>query len=152
MNNDKLKEQIENMVPGIEFPENKQYLEAIIPSDKIHDVCSKLKTADDTSFDYLFCLTVVDWTKFFIVVYHLTSSKFNHSIVLKTKVEDRNNPQVDTVSDIWATAEFHEREMFDLFGIQFKKHPDLRRLFLDDHWVGYPLRKDYVDEINIIER
>jgi NADH-quinone oxidoreductase subunit C len=71
--------------------------------------------------------------------------------VLKVRTADRENAEVDSVNDIWATAEFHEREVFDLLGVRFNNHPDLRRLFLDDEW-GFPLRKDYRDEINIIER
>ena len=75
----------------------------------------------------------------------------DHSIVLKTRTSDRENPQIDSVSDIWQTAEFHEREVYDLLGIKFKNHPDLRRLFLDNSW-GFPLRKDYVDDINIVTK
>ena len=85
------------------------------------------------------------------VVYHLFSTKYNHGIVLKTRTADRENPHLDSVSDIWKTADFHEREVFDLLGIRFTNHPDLRRLFLDSSW-GYPLRKDYVDDINIVTK
>jgi len=70
----------------------------------------------------------------------------------KVIIADRQNPEVPTVSDLWQTADLHEREIFDLFGIKFTNHPDLRRLFLDDDWVGFPLRKDYVDTVNIVER
>ena len=111
----------------------------------------KLRTSEDTQFDFLFCLTTVDWLEYMTVVYHLRSTTLNHQIVLKVKIENREKPEIDTVSDIWRTAEFHEREVFDLFGIVFRNHPDLRRIFLDDDWVGYPLRKDYVDEVNIVE-
>jgi NADH:ubiquinone oxidoreductase subunit C len=64
---------------------------------------------------------------------------------------DHVTPEIETVSDIWRTAEFHEREVFDLFGVWFLHHPDLRRLLLTDDWVGYPLRKDYEDPINMIK-
>jgi NADH-quinone oxidoreductase subunit C len=70
---------------------------------------------------------------------------------LKVQLTDRKNPAVDSVTPVWATAEFHEREVFDLFGIRFNNHPNLQRLFLEDDY-GYPLRKDFRDEINIIER
>ena len=60
-------------------------------------------------------------------------------------------PVIETVCDIWRTAEFHEREVFELFGVDFKNHPDLRKLILPDDWVGYPLRKDYDDPINMIK-
>jgi NADH:ubiquinone oxidoreductase subunit C len=84
-----------------------------------------------------------------MMVYHLTSTTFRHTIVLKVRIDNRENPQVETVSDIWKTAEFHEREVFDLFGIQFLHHPDLRRLFMEDDY-GFPLRKDFTDESRMI--
>jgi NADH-quinone oxidoreductase subunit C len=101
-------------------------------------------------FDFLFCLTCVDWKSYFTMVYHLTSTKHRVPVVIKVRL-DRLNPEIETVSDIWRTAELHEREVFDLFGIQFTNHPDLRRLILTDDWVGYPLRKDYEDPVNMIK-
>jgi NADH-quinone oxidoreductase subunit C len=85
------------------------------------------------------------------MVYHLRSTKLEHCIVIKAKIADRGNPQIETVSQIWRTAELNEREAYDLFGIKFLNHPDLRRLLLTDDWEGWPLRKDYVDEVNIIK-
>jgi NADH:ubiquinone oxidoreductase subunit C len=85
------------------------------------------------------------------VVYHLDSTQYRHLIVLKVVLTDREAPMVDSVTSVWPTAEFHEREVFDLFGIRFNNHPNLKRLFLEDDY-GYPLRKDFRDEINIIER
>ena len=85
-----------------------------------------------------------------MMVYHLRSTSHGHEMVLKAKIEDRENPRVDTLCDIWRTAEWHEREVFDLFGVDFTDHPDLRRLLLSDDWEGYPLRKDYVDPTNMI--
>jgi NADH:ubiquinone oxidoreductase subunit C len=85
------------------------------------------------------------------VVYHLRSTILNHVVVLKSRTSDRENPNFDTVSDIWKTADLHEREVYDLLGIKFNNHPDLRRLFLDNSW-GFPLRKDYVDDINIVTK
>lgn len=64
---------------------------------------------------------------------------------------NRDLPEIDTVSDIWRTAEFHEREVFELFGVQFRNHPDLRKLILTDDFIGYPLRKDFEDPINMIK-
>jgi NADH-quinone oxidoreductase subunit C len=151
MDRENIKSQIIKLLPEAAFNENKQFLESIVPSDKLHSLCLELKTTSDLLFDYLFCLTAVDWNDHFMMVYHLTSSKYNHSLVLKTRLDNRQNPEVDTVSDIWRTAEFHEREVFDLFGIKFRNHPDLRRLFLEDGY-GFPLRKDFTDEINMIVR
>lgn len=83
------------------------------------------------------------------MVYHLRSVKHQHTLVVKIKT-DRSIAQVPSVANIWRTAEFHEREAFDLFGVEFIGHPDLRRLLLTDDWIGYPLRKDYEDPINMI--
>jgi NADH/F420H2 dehydrogenase subunit C len=110
----------------------------------------QLRNFNQMPFDFLFCLTCVDWKTHFTMVYHLRSKKTNVNIVIKVKL-NRDTPEIDTVSNIWRTAEFHEREVFDLFGIIFLQHPDLRRLFLTDDWVGYPLRKDYDDPINMIK-
>jgi NADH-quinone oxidoreductase subunit C len=148
---EKLRERLLSLVPETEFEENKQFLTAVIPSGKLHTLAQNLKEEEETSFDYLFCLTGVDMTKYLMVVYHITSTKFGHSVVLKVKTSDRENPVFDTVCDIWRTAEFHEREVFDLLGIRFNNHPDMRRIFLDENWKGYPLRKDYKDEVNIVD-
>jgi NADH:ubiquinone oxidoreductase subunit C len=137
--------------PEIEVKEGRQFAEVTIPSSKFYQIAKKLKESDETYFDFLSCLTGVDYGKELGVIYHLFSTKYNHGIVLKTKTSDRENPHFDSVSDIWKTADFHEREVFDLLGIRFTNHPDLRRLFLDSSW-GYPLRKDYVDDINIVTK
>ena len=151
MDNAALKERILGLVPDAEYQENKQFLTFIIPPAKMHDLAVKLKNEADLAFDFLFCLTGVDMVKFLEVVYHLESTTPHHQIELKVRTEDRENGAVDTVCDIWRTAELLEREVFDLLGIRFNNHPDLRRLFLEDGWVGHPLRKDYVDEVNIVE-
>lgn len=152
MTNDQLKEKISGWVSGLEFPENKQYLEIVVPAESLLKLARLLRETPETLFDYLFCLSGVDYGKQLGVVYHLESTTHNHALVLKVKTDDRVNPNFDTVCGLWRTAEWHEREAFDLLGIKFNNHPDMRRLFLDDDWVGYPLRKDYKDDINIIER
>lgn len=135
----------------LEFTEEgSEYLNISVQPGHLHQLMSELKEDDDTSFDYLFCLSGVDWGEELGVVYHLESTIHRHSIVVKVKTADRENPTLDSVHDIWATAEFHEREVFDFFGIVFNDHPNLKRLFLTDEWVGFPLRKDYEDEINMI--
>ena len=151
MDNAALKERILGLVPDAEYQENKQFLTFVIPPAKMHELAYKLKFEADLTFDFLFCLTAVDMVKFLEVVYHLESTTLAHQVVLKVRTDDRVNGAVDTVCDIWRTAEFHEREAFDLMGIRFTYHPDLRRLFLEEGWVGHPLRKDYVDEVNIVE-
>lgn len=148
---EKLKEKIVSLVPDAEFEENKQFLTAIIPSEKFLATAKNLKEGTDTAFDYLFNLTGVDMTKYLMVVYHLKSTKQNHSVVLKVRTADRENPVIGSVSDIWRAAGFYEREVYDLLGIRFTGHPDLRRIFLEESWIGHPLRKDYKDEVNIVE-
>jgi NADH-quinone oxidoreductase subunit C len=148
---EQLLEKILQLLPEAQIAEKSQFPEIIVPKDKLHALAKSLKVDESTQFDYLFCLTGVDWPDKLSVVYHLTSTKLNHTIVLKSFISDRKNPDIDSVCDIWKTAEYHEREIFDLFGIRFNNHPDMRRLFLEDDWIGYPLRKDFVDDINMIE-
>ena len=137
----------------LEFSEeDSQFLNITVQPEQLHSLMVQLKTNPHTNFDYLFCLSGVDWGKELGVVYHLESTTHRHCIVVKIKTEDRENPTFDTVCDIWKTAEFHEREAFDFFGIIFKNHPNLKRLFLTEDWEGYPLRKDYVNEKNMLIR
>jgi NADH:ubiquinone oxidoreductase subunit C len=133
--------------PGI----SKQYPEFILPADKLYEVAKMLKENQQTKMDYLFSLTAADRKDGLNMIYHLTSTEYHHTVVLRVILADKENPMVATVSDLWSAAEYLEREVFDLFGIKFENHPDLRRLFLDDEWVGYPLRKDYKDSF-IFER
>ena len=136
---------------GLEFTEeDSQFLNVTVQPEHFHKLMSQLKSNNETNFDYLFCLSGVDWGVELGVVYHLESTTHRHIIVVKIKTDDRENPAFESVYNIWATAEFHEREVYDFFGIIFNNHPNLKRLFLTDEWVGFPLRKDYVDEINMV--
>jgi NADH-quinone oxidoreductase subunit C len=151
MDNTGLSELIRLFDEEIEIKEGKQFLEISVPASKLHRLANQLKDNENTCFDFLFCLSGVDYGNDLGVVYHIRSTKYNHSVVIKTRTSDRDNPTIDSVTDIWQTAEYHEREVFDLLGIKFKNHPDLRRLFLSRSW-GFPLRKDYVDNINIVTK
>jgi len=128
-----------------------QFLTAEVSSENAHALISELKNNSDSSFDYMFCQTGIDFPEHIEVLYHLRNTQNNSEIVIKARIEDRENPAIDSVFDLYKTADFHEREIFDLFGVNFNNHPDLRRILLDDDWEGYPLRKDYVDEVNIVE-
>ncbi len=156
MDNEALQNLISTWIPdpieiGLEFTEeDSQFLNILVQPAQLHQLMSQLKSNSDTKFDYLFCLSGVDWGTELGVVYHLESTTHRHIVVVKVKTEDRENPIFDTVSDIWLTAEFHEREAFDFFGIKFNNHPNLKRLFLTEEWDGFPLRKDYKDEINMV--
>jgi len=138
----KLSEFVKSLVPEAVIQEGKQFPEITVPSASLPLVAKALKENQDAQCDYLVNLTGVDYGESFGVIYHLGSSKFGHIFVLKTKTQGRENPMLESVCGIWKTAELHEREVYDLFGIKFNNHPDLRRLFLDDSW-GFPLRKDY---------
>lgn len=129
----------------------KQYVEMVVKADDLHETAVQLKKITGLSFDYLFCLSGVDYPESIQIVYHLESVKHRHVVVMKVNTADRNDPVLDTVSDVWRTAKYHEREVYDLLGVKFNNHTDLRRLFLDDTW-GFPLRKDYKDEVRIVER
>jgi NADH:ubiquinone oxidoreductase subunit C len=94
----------------------------------------------------------MDWKTSLGVIYHLRSTILKHEIVVKVHTEDRENATIDTVCDIWRTAELHEREIHDLFGISFNNHPNMNVLILPENWEGYPLRKDYDDPVNMILR
>lgn len=130
--------------------EESQFLNVKVAQENLHALMQKLREDPETQFDYLYCLTGVDWGEDLGVVYHLESTTKRHMLVVKVTTADRENPELDTVCDIWATAEFHEREVFDFFGIRFRNHPNLKRLFLTEDWKGYPLRKDYEDDVNMI--
>ena len=151
MTNEALQNLISSWIPNLEFTEEKsQFLNISVPPEQLHQLMTQLKKNSETNFDYLFCLSGMDWGAALGVVYHLESTIHRHQLVVKVKTEDRETPTFDSVWTIWRTAEFHEREVFDFFGIQFNNHPNLKRLFLTEDWDGFPLRKDYVDEINMI--
>jgi len=128
-----------------------------IATDRIAEVCRFLHENEQTYFDLLECLTALDngpESNTFEIIYHLCSIPYEHALVLKI-VFPRNEStpdaanqiaQVPTVSHIWRTADWHEREAYDLFGIHFAGHSDLRRILLPADWQGHPLRKDYTEQ------
>jgi NADH-quinone oxidoreductase subunit C len=151
MDRTQLGEFIGSIDKDLEITEGKQFTEVNVPASKLYHLARQLREHPEAQFDFLFCLSGVDYGQDLGVVYHLRSTVHNHSVVLKTRTSDRVDPHLDSVADIWKTADFHEREVYDLLGIKFNNHPDLRRLFLDNSW-GFPLRKDYVDDINIVTK
>src|ERR1044072_7501492 len=106
---------------AITFDEGGQFLNGNVARENIVPVMKKLR--DELGFDYLFCLTCVDWKTHFTMLYHLRNLQTHDELVIKSKIEDVNNPAIDTVSHLWQTANFHEREVFDLFGVKFYNHP-----------------------------
>ena len=106
-------------------------------------VCEMLQSNPDMAFDYLADVTGIDWKDRIEVVYQLTAIAENVRIALRVNL-DHENPEVDSVTSVWKGANFQEREVYDLMGVVFKGHPDLRRILLPEDWEGHPLRKDYV--------
>jgi NADH-quinone oxidoreductase subunit C len=119
----------------------------LVDGDAIVEVCRFLRDDADLKFEVLSDQTAVDWPKEekIQLVYHLYSYTGRHQIVLKVDLP-RANPKIATVENIWKVANWFEREIFDLFGVIFEGHSDLRRILLPEDWEGYPLRKDYIEQ------
>lgn len=120
----------------------------IIKSEDLLPVCEQLHKNPATYFDMLSCITGIDngvEAGTMEVIYHLYSIPFNQSLTLKVMLP-RENPEVESVNSIWKSANWLEREVYDMFGIGFKNHPDLRRILMPADWKGFPLRKDYKHE------
>jgi NADH-quinone oxidoreductase subunit C len=114
-----------------------------IAPDRMKDVAFFLRDDPSMQFDYMMCLSGVDYNDGRLgIVYHLFSMVHRHKIVLKAFCT-KENPHVRSVSSVWGTANWHEREVFDMYGVTIDEHPDLRRLLMPDDWEGHPLRKDY---------
>ena len=107
------------------------------------DVARHCFDTPELAFDFLVGVTGVDYIDHFELVYHLVSIKHNHAIVLKTKTESRESPSVPSVTGIWEGAMLQEREVYDLMGIAFEGHPDLKRIMLWEGFPGHPHRKDF---------
>lgn len=103
----------------------------------------------ESGMEHLSCLTCVDRNTHFEMLYILISRSYKETIFIKVQL-DRENPEIESLHKLWKGAEFNEREVYDMFGVKFRNHPDLRRILLDEDWEGYPLRKDYVDEVNVV--
>ena len=116
----------------------------LVKGESLFDIISLLKTAPEFDFNYLSCITAVDYLDYFEVVYFLTSMNHNHSLVLKTRCNGRENLSVPSIVSLYEGANAQEREIYDLIGISFEGHPNMKRIFLWDGFQGHPLRKDYV--------
>ncbi len=137
-----VQEKITKLFPEATFTEG-EWLMVNIPDAKWHSLAKTLKEDAELSYDYLVAIVGMDWTESLGCMYYLTSTKYNTHISVKVSTTDREKPMLHSISDLWAVANLYEREVYDYFGIIFINHPDMRRLFLRNDWVGYPLRKDY---------
>ena len=124
------------------------YPHVVVRADRIAKVAALVKTEPRLRFDLLRCITAIDWPakNTIEVAYDLISTSLAHAFAIKVAL-DRTNPQVESVSGVWPAAEWHEREAFDLMGVTFLHHPDLRRILMPEDWPGHPLRKDYQDVV-----
>ncbi|HJS54608.1 MAG TPA: NADH-quinone oxidoreductase subunit C [Chitinophagaceae bacterium] len=150
MNKEELKIKLTELFPAATCDESGEWLNITIAYGDLLSVAEILRNNPELNFDYLFCQTCIDWKTHLTMVYHLESTKHRHQLVLKAQL-DRNKPEIETVSHIWRTADFHEREVYEMFGVNFLNHPDLRLLILPDGWEGRnPMRKDFEDTVNMI--
>jgi NADH-quinone oxidoreductase subunit C len=127
----------------VEASQDRGEVTLVIPSEKLLEICRHLKEKE--GFDRLCTVTAVDWHPLeprFEVVYHLHAVRARQRLRLKCRVGGET-PSIDSVYSVWKSADWYEREVFDLFGITFRNHPNLKRILMPDDWQGHPLRKDY---------
>ena len=134
--------QIEEKFPGSVLESSQASL--VVKSDSLLPVATFLKDTETLKFDYFNYVTAVDYYSYFEVIYQLTSLEHNHTAIIKTRCYTRENPTVPSVVSLWQGADFQEREIYDLMGIKFEGHPNMKRIFLWEGFPGYPLRKDYL--------
>ncbi|MFH0766356.1 MAG: NADH-quinone oxidoreductase subunit C [Calditrichota bacterium] len=130
--------------PDAQYFVDKGHAVAVVPLNKLFDLIQTIKDAAETRFNLLMDLTVVDWLERkprFDLVYHLYSVEHNHRLRIKAGLED--GQPAPTLTKLWPIADWLEREMWDLYGVKFASHPNLKRILLYDEFKGHPLRKDY---------
>lgn len=145
--NEKLLKTIELKFPNAveESQVNLGELTIVVKSEHLLELMRFLRNDSAMDFKYLADISGVDWpdrTPRFDVVYHLFSITLRHRLRVKCRIGG-DEPAIDSIVSVWKSANWHEREAFDMFGITFKGHPDLRRIYMPQDWDGYPLRKDY---------
>lgn len=151
MTNEELKSTLAEQFPAATFDEGGEWVNMHATPEQWLPLAETLRNHSALQFNYLFCLTCIDWKTHLTMVYHFSSTQYRHNLVVKIQL-NREQPEVETVSHIWRTAEFHEREVYELFGVNFLHHPDLRLLILPEGWEGKnPLRKDFDDPVNMIK-
>ncbi len=134
-------DKLDKQFPGSIVESSQESL--VVKSEFLLSVATFLKDTPGLDFNYLAAITAVDYYDYFEVVYQLTSLEHNHSLVVKTRCSERDNPTLPSMVSLWRGADFQEREIYDLMGISFDGHPNLKRLFLWQGFKGHPLRKDY---------
>lgn len=157
---DQLKQKFGDKIAGADLENIDPWI--VVSAEGLVEVCKYLRDESSLAFDYLNSITAVDyfhtdekkakkadWEPHLEVVYHLFSMQHKHSLVLKVMLPrwkddvEGQIPELASVSGVWSTADWHERELYDLSGVHFTDHPNLRRILCPEDWVGHPLRKDY---------
>jgi len=147
---EELKTKLSELLPTAAYEEGGEWLNVNIEANEWLAFAKQSRYDTALNFDFLFCITCIDWKTHLTMVYHLTSTTFRHNIVVKTKL-DFAKPEIESVTSIWKTADFHEREVYEMFGVNFLNHPDLRLLILPEGWEDKkPMLKDFEDPINMI--
>jgi NADH/F420H2 dehydrogenase subunit C len=146
MTKKELKQYLEVTYPNLEVKETFNFPLLLVNKEDVIPVLKQLKDAPETRFNFLFCETAVDQNPNLEMIYHLSSTYYHHDLEVKVILEERENPIIDSVYSLWEAADLYEDEIYDMFGIRFKGHPNLRRIMLTDEWNGFPLRKDYQDD------
>lgn len=141
LSGEKIADKLKNWMTTSVVEGRQDYL--LIKAESLLEIASYLKTTSDFDFNYLNSITAVDYVEYFELVYNLVSIDHNHHLILKARCYDRDNPVIASVVGLWKGANFQEREIYDLFGIRFEGHPNMKRILLWDGFQGYPLRKDY---------
>ncbi|MFH1560881.1 MAG: NADH-quinone oxidoreductase subunit C [Chloroflexota bacterium] len=136
-------ERVGQAVPGA--VEEWSFSEVWVKPEAVLDVCRFLKEEDDLEFDYLVSISAVDYIEHFEIVYHLVSIARNHSLVVKARCWGREDPVIPSVTSLWQGADLQEREIYDLMGITFGGHYNLKRIMLWEGFPGHPHRKDYLE-------
>lgn len=137
-----LAQRIESQIPGSVAASDAA--DVWVRSEVVHDALQLLRDSDDLDFQFLNAVTAVDYLEFFELIYHLTSLRRNASCTVKTRLYSREDPSIPSVIDLWRGAELQEREIYDLMGITFQGHPNMKRILLWEGFPGHPLRKDFI--------
>ncbi len=146
-----LLQKIQKHFPEVSVFEQEHILDLTVPQKNYTDLIQFLKQDEELGLDLLLQLSAIDWKDHFDILVHLLSTRDGHKLFLRCRV-DKEEPEIETISHIFRGAEWHEREVYDLFGIQFRNHPDMRRIFLNNDFPGHPLRKDFEDQERVIKR
>lgn len=149
MNKEELTAAIKSHFEGKETDESFNFPALLVEKKDLPDVAHLLKTNKLFGFDMLVCETAVDRNDYFELLYHLRSVSTGHEMILKTRVAREAMPVLPSLCGLWPAAELFEDEIYDLFGIRFEGHPFLRRIMLDEGFEGYPLRKDFVNKLEL---